>query len=128
MRTKPNRLTQREFYILANACVPGSDEFYEVYETAARMYPDDPVANINAANAALSRKDYVTAEKYLSRADNSKEAQYARGALLFSKGDLEGAEEILKGISNMSAATEILNQIEGMRQKENEKISGITLE
>ena len=68
MRTRPNRLTLRDFFLLGNACAPGSDEFNEVYETAVRMYPDNPVANINAANAALQRKDYVTAEKYLSRA------------------------------------------------------------
>ena len=118
MRTKPNRLTRREFHILAKACVPESDEYYEVFETAARMYPDDPDANINAAAAAIKRKDYVSAEMYLSRAGDSEEAVYARGALAFMNGDYAKAEEILNEIADDPKAARLLRDIEAKRPRE----------
>lgn len=127
MCTKPNRLTLREFHLLANACVPGSDEYYEVFETAARMYPDDSAAAINAANAALKRKDFASAEKYLSRAGDSDVAVYARGAVAFSKGEYEKTEEILKTIPDNPAAVRLLNGIEAMRKQEAKKLSRIDL-
>lgn len=33
----------------------GSEEYNETFEVAVRMFPDDEVANLNAANAAMAR-------------------------------------------------------------------------
>lgn len=115
MRTKPNRLSLDEFFLLGNACTPGSEEFNDVYETAARIYPDNTTANINAANAALQRFDYANAERYLSRAGNSPEAIYARGSLAFLKQDLDLAESLMKQIDYMSEAQAVLNEIAKIR-------------
>lgn len=128
MRTRPSRLTLREFFLLGNACTPGSDEFNEVYETAVRVYPDNPVANINAANAALQRRDFVSAEKYLKRAGDSPEADYARGSLSFSLGDYDSAELYLRDLTSMPAAREILDEIARIRANEVEEVTSITLE
>lgn len=128
MHTRPNRLTLRDFFLLGATCKPGSDEFNEVYETAVRMYPDNPVANINAANAALQRKDYVMAEKYLSRAGNSPEAIYARGSLAFSKGDYDKAEEFMKQLPDMNAARDVLDEIARIRENQVEEVTHISLE
>ena len=127
MRTKPNRLTLREFHILANSCIPGSDEYYEVFETAARMYPHDSAATINAANAAMKRKDFSSAEKYLANAGDSDEAVYARGVLAFEEGDYDKAETILKPISRMSDAVNLLRDIEAIRAREFTKFTRIEL-
>ena len=128
MRTRPNRLTLRDFFLLGNACAPGSDEFNEVYETAVRMYPDNPVANINAANAALQRKDYVTAEKYLSRAGDSPEAVYARGSLAFSQGQYDKSESLMRQLPDMKAARDVLDEIARIRAHSQEKVSRISLD
>ena len=128
MRTKPNRLSLREFYILANATLPGSDEYNEVYETAARMYPDDPVAAINAANVAMERKDYESAEKYLRRAGDSDDAQYARAALAYSIGEYDKAEEILKTLPDMPQAQSLLESVDNMRSRMKSKYIKIDLE
>ncbi len=128
MRTKPNRLTLREFYILADHCLPGSDEYNEVFETAARMYPNDPVANVNAANAALRRNELETAEKYLDRAGDSPEAQYARAALAYTKGEYDKAEQLLQGLTHMQQAQLLLDQIGDIKARENSKITSVTLE
>ncbi len=128
MHTRPNRLTLREFYILANACEPGSDEYFEVYETAATMYPDDPTAAINTAYAALKRKDFTSAEKYLAKAGDSEDAIYARGALAYIKGDYTTAESLLKSIPGNQTAQKLSNEIKELRAHEMQKNKRITLE
>lgn len=127
MRTKPNHLSLREFFILGNAAEPGSEEFNAVYETAVRMFPDNPVANINAANAALQRKDYATAERYLDRAGDSPEAVYARGALAFLKGDYDKAEQLMKQASAIPASRSTLDEIAKIRAHTKRTVTKMTL-
>ena len=95
MRTQPQKLDQNEFYVAAEAFEPGSDEFTEVFETAVRMFPDDEVANLNAANAAMRRGDNTGAERYLRKAGDSPEAIYARGALAIRKKEYDAARKYL---------------------------------
>ncbi|MBO5890162.1 MAG: DUF3868 domain-containing protein, partial [Alistipes sp.] len=81
LHTAPQNLSLEEFYILAQTYESGSDEFNDLFETAVRMYPNDPVANLNAANSAILRKDYRGALRFLDKAGDLPEAVYARGAL-----------------------------------------------
>lgn len=46
-----------------------------------RIYPGEETANINAANVSMQRGDLQSAAKFLERAGNSIEAEYARGNL-----------------------------------------------
>lgn len=110
MRTHPSKLSLNEMYLLANALIPGSDEFNEVMETAVKMFPSDEVAILNAATAALQRHDLTQAERYLTRAGNSADALYARGVLEGLKKDYAKAirymeQAVAKG--HASAAGEI---------------------
>ena len=91
-RTAPQNLSLEEFYILAQSYEPGSESFNDLFETAVRMYPDDPVANLNAANSAILRKDYRSALKYIEKAGNIPEATYARGALEVYMEDIEASK------------------------------------
>ena len=77
----PSKLSAAELYRLAETLEPGSGEHADVLETAARLYPGDETANLNAATAAMQRGDLEGAERYLSRAGGSAEAEYARGIL-----------------------------------------------
>lgn len=81
LHTAPQNLSLEEFYILAESYEPGSDKFNELFETAVRMYPNDPVANLNAANSAILKGDYRSALRYLEKAGDMAEALYTRGAL-----------------------------------------------
>lgn len=92
---QPQKLDLNEFYLLAQEYEPGSDEFSEVFETAVRIYPKDPVANLNAANAAIRRGDLSAAGRYLAKAGDSPEAVYARGALAIRQEDYENARKHL---------------------------------
>lgn len=95
MQKSPQKLDLNEFYLVAQEYEPGTDEFSEVFETAVRMYPDDPVANLNAANAAIRRGDLTAAERYLAKAGNSPEAIYTHGALAIRKEDYDTARKYL---------------------------------
>lgn len=77
----PQKLSLNEFYIAAQSYEAGGEDFIRVMETAVKVYPDDAVANLNAANAALLRRDAASAARYLQKAGDSPEAEKAGKAL-----------------------------------------------
>lgn len=87
LRTAPQKLSLNEIYLAAQGLEPGSDEYNEIFETAVRLFPADPVANLNAANAAMQRGDLTSAARYLASAGDSAEATYARGVYAALRGD-----------------------------------------
>jgi hypothetical protein len=101
VNTAPQKLSLDEMYSVANTLPVGSEEYNEIYETAVRMFPNDPIANLNAANSALMRNDLVSAEKYLSKAGDSGEAITARGILAMKKGDLYKAKQLTAKAAQM---------------------------
>lgn len=80
-KTRPQMLSLDEFYIAAHDLDPASEEFRQLFDVAVRMFPDDPVANLNAANVAMQKGDLETAAKYLDKAGQLPETLYARGVL-----------------------------------------------
>ncbi len=109
LATNPQNLNLNEFYLLAQSLEPGTREFVEVFETAVRMYPNDNIANLNAANTAMKRGDMEAAIHYLDRAGDSVEAVYARGVYAYLNGDAEAAQTCFRyaqdaGIEAASAA------------------------
>ena len=100
IRAQPQKLDQNEFYVAASVLDPGSADFTEVFETAVRMFPDDEIANLNAANAAMRRGDNVGAARYLRKAGDSPEAVYARGALAIRTEDYESARHYLRAAAD----------------------------
>jgi len=95
LRTRPQKLSLNEIYLVAQRYEPGTDEFTEIFETAVRMYPADETANLNAANAAMRRGDNAAAARYLDKAGDSPEAVYARGALAIRTEDYAAARRYL---------------------------------
>ena len=51
----------------------------EAFDIAVRMFPSDPAANLNAANASMQKGDMAAAKRYLEKAGDSPQADYARG-------------------------------------------------
>ena len=95
MAEQPQKLSLNEFYLVAGKYEPGTDEFTDVFETAVRMFPNDEIANLNDANAAIRRDDFATARRYLDKAGDSAEAVYARGALAIREKDYDTARRYL---------------------------------
>lgn len=115
MTEQPQKLSLNEFYLVAQKYEPGTVEFTDVFETAVRIFPNDTIANLNAANAAIRRDDYVRAEQYLEKAGDIPEAVYARAALAIRKEDYETARRYLEtardmGLGQAAATMDELNE------------------
>ena len=120
LATSPQKLSLNEFYLVAQEYEPGTDEFSDVFDTAVRMFPTDETANLNAANAAIRRDDFATAERYLVKAGDSAEADYARGALAVRKGDLDTARAWL-GKAKSKGLSQARVTLEGLDAKQPKK-------
>ncbi len=92
INTRPQKLSLQEMYMVAQSYPKGSEEYNNVFDIAAKMFPEDKLANLNAAYAAIERKDKVSAEKYLSKAGDSAEAENAWGCLDVLKEDYDSAK------------------------------------
>ena len=117
-RTAPNKLSLNELYIASTAFESGSEEFAEVFSTAVRMYPKDPVANLNAANAAMERGDFKAARNYLRKAGESPEAIYAMGLYYMGVGEYAEAEKWLTDArkEGIIEANEMLSQCAKLKE------------
>ncbi|MBD8981680.1 MAG: DUF3868 domain-containing protein [Bacteroides cellulosilyticus] len=116
IKKRPQNLSLNEMFMVANTYPKGSQEFIDVFETAVRLYPESEVAAMNAATAALSRNDLVSAERYLERVksdDCLPEYNNAMGVLSLMKGEYELSEKYLKAAaqSGLDAAKENLEEL-----------------
>lgn len=104
-RTNPGSLSLNELYLIANTYAPGSDEFNEVFETAAVIYPQDDTSNLNAAASALKRKDAASAARYLEKVTNRNAAYWNNaGILAYMEGDTAKATECFNRAGAEAAA------------------------
>lgn len=119
MAERPQKLSLNEFYLVAQEYQPGTAEFTDVFETAVRIFPNDTVANLNAANSAIRRDDFAAAHRYLGKAGDSAEAVYARGALAVREGDCETARQYFEIAKNMGLkqAAATLDELNERRKK-----------
>ncbi|MDR0430873.1 MAG: DUF3868 domain-containing protein [Tannerellaceae bacterium] len=118
IKTHPRQLSLNEMFLVANSYPEGSKEFKEVFETAVKIFPDDPVANLNAAASALLEKDTARAERYLQKARQGAAEYYNNlGVLEMMKGNFKRAGNLFKRASedNLEAAR---HNIEELRKKE----------
>lgn len=112
----PQKLSLEEFYILAQQYDNNSRELNDIFETAVRMYPNDQVANLNAAISEMQNRDLTSAEPHLTKAGDSAEAVYARGIYAAFVKDYDKALELLEkakemGIVEAADAIEQINEI-----------------
>lgn len=96
LKTKPQQLSLEEMFLVAQTYKPGSLEFNEVMEIAVRMFPNDEVANINAACARMESGDLEGARFYLQKAGDSADALHAKGVLAVLEGNSVLARKFLE--------------------------------
>ena len=95
-RTNPKNLSIEEMFRIAQTYPQGSNEYNSVFMTAVVLNPDNPVANLNAACIALSKRDTYMAEVFLTKSPESPEKVLATGVLHLLKGEYEEAEDCFK--------------------------------
>lgn len=74
--THPEALSIKEMYAVADSYGEGTDGWFDALTIAAKQYPNDPTANLNAACASVKAKRLSDAKKFLNKAGDSKEARY----------------------------------------------------
>lgn len=122
IKENPKYLSLNEMYEVANSYPKGSKDFVDVFDIAVRMYPNDEVANLNAAAVSLSKKDLETALKYMSKA-NYQTAEFINntGVYNFLNGDIERAIAAFNQAAQMGNAAaqanlQALQQIMNMKR------------
>ena len=113
MNTAPQRLSLEEFYILAQTYEAGSAELDELWEIAVRMYPNDEIANYNAANSAMDKGDFERALRYLDKAGDRPEVEFSRGCIEVLKEQYEASLPYLESAQKqgVDAATPVIEAV-----------------
>lgn len=95
IQTKPGQMSLNEMFLVANTYPKGSNEFNQVFDIAVRVYPNDKIANINAAAIVLGKGDTQTAHRYLDPYRDVPESWNNQGILYMLEGDYAQAEDFL---------------------------------
>lgn len=126
VKTRPANLSLNELFIVAGSYPYGSPEYIELFETAAKLFPKDPTANLNAGIASIGRGDLAAAERYLGKVKNTEsKAEYANAMgllVLLRDNDFEGAEEYFNEAKalGLESATSNLEELRKKRENANQ--------
>jgi hypothetical protein len=117
VKNNPATMSLNDFYTVAMSYNVGSREFNDIMDLAARLFPDNPEANIDAAAVALTRKDTKLARKYLLRWQTSPRAYNNMGILNLLEGNKDKAEVYLQmaQAAGVEQASTILKYMKSMK-------------
>lgn len=119
IQSDPSKLSLNEMFLVAETYETGSEPFNEVFEVAVRMYPDDPVSNLNAAISAINTRQLDKAKRYLAKATDCPEKQLAEASILMLEGKLDEAKSILEKLQHEPSVSaqveENIRQIDGQQ-------------
>ena len=119
IQSDPSKLSLNEMFLVAETYEVGSEPFNEVFEVAVRMYPNDPVSNLNAAISAVNTRQLDKAKRYLAKANDCPEKQLAEASILMLEGKLAEAKALLEKLRHEPAvaaqAEENIRQIDGQQ-------------
>ncbi|MCC8134608.1 MAG: DUF3868 domain-containing protein [Tannerellaceae bacterium] len=97
IRKTPQLLSLEEMFMVAGTYPKESRDFAEVFETAVRLFPEDEIANHNAAATAIMQNKPEQADILLDRSSRQT-AEYLnnRGVVYLLKGAYEQAEPLFR--------------------------------
>ncbi len=100
IKTRPQLLSLNEMFLVAQTYPKGSANFKEVFDVAARMYPNDPIANLNAATVDLEGGNV---DRALTRLEKFKELPEAWNNLGYALVQKQRFEEALSYFNRAAA-------------------------
>lgn len=124
-KSRPQNLSLNEMFLVANTYEKGSQEFVDLFETAVRLFPNDITANLNAAAAALSRRDITYAKRYLDNINKPldiPEYYNIMGVLEILCGDYNEAASHLNKAAEMGLSEAKQNLAEMAKKQENDSL------
>lgn len=118
---RPQLMSLQEIYRVAQSYEPGSEEFNHAFQVAATMFPDDPIANLNAAAMEIQKGgDMTSAKKYLARADRkAAETLNNLGVIAMLEGDLDAAEKYFLAAKEAGLSVEADANLKELNKKQN---------
>lgn len=122
----PTKLRAVDFYTIAQQYPTGSPQYLDVMQEAVKVYPDDPMINLNVANLCLMNDDFEAAQSYLLKAGVNPEANFARGVLAAKRGDLREAERYFT-IAREAGIPQAETYLERIEQGKNAKAVTINI-
>lgn len=113
MKQNPHTMTLTDFWNVSQSYAPGSREYNDVIDLSARIFHDNPIANINAAAVAITRNDTKTARQYLNGLDTDPRAYNNLGLLYMLEGNTDKAEVYLRmaQAAGVKQSTDILKHL-----------------
>lgn len=85
--THPEALSVKEMYMVAQSYEKGSDDWLDALMIAAKQYPTDSTANLNAACACVEKRRLSDAKRFLAHAGNSQQALYLADVIRAMEGN-----------------------------------------
>ncbi len=85
----PEALSLEEMYNVATSYDELSEEWLDALLIAAKQYPDDANANLNAACACVMTKRLTDAKRFLKKAGNTSEARYVSNVVKAMEGTVK---------------------------------------
>jgi len=123
LESNPKLLSLNEMFLIAQTYPEGSEDYQRVFDIAVATYPDNDIANINAAATALENGDDTTAQKFLDRVMNRNAAfENNMGVLVALQGNYEKATgHFRKAVDGgVDEATKNLDEIEKLKKMNHE--------
>ncbi|WP_211833758.1 OmpA family protein, partial [Porphyromonas levii] len=109
IKTNPKLLSLNEMYLVAKSYPAESKEFKEVFDIAARLYPNEPVAIINASAADIEGGNYQAAIDRLSKLSNNAAALNNMGVAYAKMGDADRAMECFNKAIELGSSEAMAN-------------------
>ncbi|WP_211642696.1 OmpA family protein, partial [Porphyromonas levii] len=109
IKTNPKLLSLNEMYLVAKSYSAESKEFKEVFDIAARLYPNEPVAIINASAADIEGGNYQAAIDRLSKLSNNAAALNNMGVAYAKMGDADRAMECFNKAIELGSSEAMAN-------------------
>lgn len=113
LRVNPSKVSLPEYNLAANSFAAGSAERRALLTQAARQFPSNEGAQLNAATAAFQADDLAAAEAFLRGAGQGADANYLRGLIQVKQGNYAAAAPLLQAAAQAgsNAAAELLPQV-----------------
>lgn len=105
IKRNPKLLSLNEMYLVAHSYEPLSKEFKEVFDIAVRLFPNEPVAIINASAADIEGGNAQAAIERLEKLGNNPDAWNNLGVAYWKQGNLEKAHQYLHWASEKGSET-----------------------
>jgi len=96
LKSKPNMLSLEEMYQIAYSYEEGSKPFINTFLQAAKSFPDNTIAQLNAATANILEGNISEAQKTLEKQESNPDAWNSLGLVYMYTNDFQKAQYYLE--------------------------------